>query len=327
MNRFILESLTLLLAVVLVGCGRKSTDSAKTEEAVVFGPQHSAKKGLLVPEDTRESLGLRIVEVAEEKVPAKFEIQLRVYEVGKSSTLASGMVSPEKAQLLKAGQVVEVRTREGKSVSAKVVRVSDQLQKATGAMELLVQMPQAAEEFKVGAFVQASVTLASSESVVTIPRAALLQCSDGHSVYTVSGEHLIRTPIKIGNASTELVEVKDGLYAGDKVVLQPVMSLWMTELAAVKGGQACCVEPPKGKYAWFIESSSFRCANERWSSCLRSFSLVWASGRRFGCLLIRCRTSRARRCSSTRQCPRWRRRRSRSWSRCHWKARWRDCQA
>jgi hypothetical protein len=40
---------------------------------------------------------------------------------------------------------------------------------------------------------------------------------------------------------------EDGLYVGDQVVLQPVMSLWMTELAAVKGGQACCVEPPKGR--------------------------------------------------------------------------------
>jgi hypothetical protein len=43
------------------------------------------------------------------------------------------------------------------------------------------------------------------------------------------------------------VEIKDGLYAGDQVVLQPVMSLWLTELAAVKGGQACCVVPAKGK--------------------------------------------------------------------------------
>jgi len=247
MNRFIVESFTLLLVMVLAGCGSKSTDSAKAEGAAVFGPQHSVKNGLLVPEDTRQSLGLSIVEVTEQKVSAKFELQLRVYEVGKSSTLASGMVSPEKAKVLKTGQALEVRIREGKNASAKVARVSDQLQKATGAMELLVEIPQAAEEFRVGAFVQASVTLNSGESVVTIPRGALLQCSDGYSVYTVSGEHLVRTPVKIGNASGDLVEVKDGLYEGDKVVLQPVMSLWMTELAAVKGGQACCVEPPKGK--------------------------------------------------------------------------------
>ena len=98
-----------------------------------------------------------------------------------------------------------------------------------------------------GAFLQASCQLESGESVVTIPRAALLQCSDGYSVYTVSGEHLLRTPVKVGVVNAELVEIKDGLYSGDQVVLQPVMSLWLTELAAVKGGQACCPVPPKGK--------------------------------------------------------------------------------
>ncbi len=172
---------------------------------------------------------------------------MRVYQVGNPVSLASGMLTPEKAKLLKAGQVVEVRTREGKSASAKVTGLSDQLQKATGMMELLVEIPQAPDEFEVGTFVQANVTLDSSENVVTIPRAALLECSDGHSVYTVSGEHLVRTPVKVGAANADLVEIKDGLYAGDQVVLQPVMSLWMTELAAVKGGQACCVEPAKGK--------------------------------------------------------------------------------
>jgi len=225
MNRHTVAIFTLLAVVLWAGCGRKSVDSAKTEEPVVFGPQHSAKKGLLVPEETRQSLGLRIVEVTEQKVPEKFEVQLSVYQVGKSNRLASGMVSPEKAKLLKTGQVVEVRTREGKNALGKVASIDSQLLKATGALELLVEIPEAAEGFTVGTLVRATVAMDSSENVLTIPRAALLRCSDGYSAYTVSGEHLVRTPIKIGNTSAELVEVKDGLYAGDKVVLQPVMSL------------------------------------------------------------------------------------------------------
>jgi cobalt-zinc-cadmium efflux system membrane fusion protein len=114
-------------------------------------------------------------------------------------------------------------------------------------IEVLAEIPNTTDDLAVGAFLQASGTLESVASVVTIPRAALLQCSDGYSVYTVSGEHLLRTPVKIGATSADFVEIKDGLYAGDQVVLQPVMSLWMTELAAVKGGQACCAVPAKGK--------------------------------------------------------------------------------
>ena len=243
-----LRSLWLpVMVVILAGCSRKPADSTKTEEPVVFGPQHSAKKGLLVPADTRQSLGLKIVEVTEQKIPATFEIQLRVYEVGNPASRASGNVTPEQAKHLKPGQVVQVRSRDGKSVAAKVALLCYELQMATGMMEVLVEIAQAPDEFTVGTFVKAGVTLNSNESVVTIPRAALLQCSDGHSVYTVSGEHFVRTPVKVGAVSADFVEIKDGLYAGDQVVLQPVMPLWMTELAAIKGGQACCVEPAKGK--------------------------------------------------------------------------------
>ena len=123
--------------------------------------------------------------------------------------------------------------------------LNDRFQKATGMVELLVEIQSIAPA--IGSFLQASVTLNSGESTVTIPRAALLQCSDGHAVYTVNGEHLVRTPVKVGVSNADLVEIQDGLYAGDQVVLQPVMSLWMTELAAVKGGQACCVVPAEGK--------------------------------------------------------------------------------
>lgn len=247
MKRRFCSLLLSVAVVILAGCGRESSDSAKTEELVVFGPQFSAKKGLLVPKDTRQSLGLRIAEVTEQKVPRTFEVQLRVYQVGNPVTRATGTVTPEQAKYLKPGQVIQVHARDGKKGTAKVTLVNDQLQKATGMRELLVEILQAPDEFTVGAFVRASVSLDSNESAVTVPRAALLQCSDGHSVYTVSGEHLVRTPVKVGAASADFVEIKDGLYAGDQVVLQPVMSLWMTELAAVKGGQACCVEPAKGK--------------------------------------------------------------------------------
>ena len=232
---------------VLAGCGRESADSAKTDAPVVFGPQHNATKGLLVPENTRQSLGLKIIEVAEQNVPSGFDVQLLVYQVGDQVSRASGRVTPEQAKHLKAGQPVEVRSGNGQSIAAKVTGMSEQLLNATGVLELLVEIPQTPEEFKVGTFVQARVTLAEKKAVVTVPQKALIQSCEGQMVYTVSGEYLVRTLVVTGAATDEFVEIKEGLYAGDQIVLEPVMSLWMTELAAVKGGQACCVEPAKGK--------------------------------------------------------------------------------
>ncbi len=243
-NQFCLGSL-LVAALALTGCQPKSGDSA-AEESVEIGPKYSAKNGLHVPDDTRRSLGLKTVEVTEQKVPATLEVQLRVYHEGKESILASASVTPEEAKALKRGQAVQARSN-GAKLTGEVTRVNDELLKATGMAEVMVEFRNNSGASGIGTFLPASVELDSAASVVTIPRAALLECSDGHSVYTVSGESFVRTPVKVGAMSGDLVEIKDGLYAGDQVVLQPVMSLWMTELAAVKGGQACCVMPAKGK--------------------------------------------------------------------------------
>jgi len=232
------------LVTLLAGCKPKTTESAEQETAV---PQFSAKKGLLLPEETRRSLGLRIVEVTDRKVGATLSLQLRVYRSDGAVVLASATVTPEQAKLLQAGQRLEARTSAGKAMTGKLSGVSDQLQKAAGFTEVLVEISNASETVTVGDFLQATATVDSGKTVATIPRAALLGCSEGYFVYTVSGEHLVRTAVKVGARNDECVEITDGLYAGDQVASQPVMSLWMAELAATKGGQACCVEPPKGK--------------------------------------------------------------------------------
>lgn len=236
----------LVAALVLAGCQPKSDESAAGVETVEVGPKYSAKNGLHVPDDTRLSLGVKIVEVTEQKVPATLDIQLRVYQNGKESILASAAITPEEAKTVKRGQTIHASAN-GARLIGSVMGLNDQLQKATGMAEVLVELGNPSGSNVGGVFLPASVELDSAASVVTIPRAALLECSDGHSVYTVSGESFVRTPVKVGAVSGELVEIKDGLYAGDQVVLQSVMSLWMTELAAVKGGQACCVMPAKGK--------------------------------------------------------------------------------
>lgn len=237
----------LFAALALAGCQPKSGESAAGEASVEIGPKYSAKSGLHVPDDTRRSLGLKTVEVTEQKVPAALDVQLRVYHEGEESILASATVTPDEAKPLKRGQAVHARAN-GANLIGSVTSVDDRLQKATGMAEVLVELARTNGAASVGAFLSASVALESEATVVSIPRAALLECSDGHSVYTVSGESFVRTSVKVGAMAGDLVEIKDGLYAGDQVVLQPVMSLWMTELAAVKGGQACCVMPAgKGK--------------------------------------------------------------------------------
>ena len=90
-----------------------------------------------------------------------------------------------------------------------------------------------------GAFLSVTVPLGGEKSVVSVPRSALFRTTEGDFVYTVSGEHFMRAPVKLGGVNHEFAEVTDGLYAGDQIVVQPVMTLWMAELQSLRGGKAC----------------------------------------------------------------------------------------
>jgi multidrug efflux pump subunit AcrA (membrane-fusion protein) len=77
-------------------------------------------------------------------------------------------------------------------------------------------------------------------SVATVPKSAVLKTAEGAFVYTVSGEFFLRTPVKVGaDAGDTAVEIKDGLYTGDQIVTHPIMTLWMAELQAIRGGASC----------------------------------------------------------------------------------------
>jgi hypothetical protein len=242
-------NLTLAAALggaAIAGCTQKPPASAADGERTGLGPQYSAKKGLLLPEETRRSLGVRVVEVNEQQVRTTFDFTLRVYQCNGRGGMASGSLPPEEAKRLKAGQPVQMKTIDGMTCTATVSGLNHELEQATGTTEVLVEFSSAPGAVRIGTFLEASAALADT-SAVSVPRTALLQCSDGYAVYAVNGEHFVRTAVQVGARSSDFVEIKDGLYAGDQVVLQPVMALWMTELAAVKGGQACCATPAKGK--------------------------------------------------------------------------------
>lgn len=240
-------SVAIAIIVVTTGCKPPATISAAAAEPKPLAPEFSAKSGLFLPDKTRESLDLKLVEVLDQKIVAVIPLSLCVYRTNANSILTSTTITPEQSPLFPTGEKVEARLRGNKTVAGKVQRVSAELQSITGSMELIVAFDIAPDGIAVGDFIQATTRLDSGKNVVTIPRRALLENSEGQFAYTASGEHFIRTAVKTGISNDEFVEITDGLYAGDQVVAQPVMSLWLTELASVKGGQACCVAPPKGK--------------------------------------------------------------------------------
>ncbi len=255
-NRLITASL-LAAGTFFVGCGdgHKEVDghahAGGTHEAgeKQAGIAYKEKSGLRVSPETARFIGLEVAEVEERKVASEFRFTARVYRaasearfastlaMGASSALASGLVTPAEAAVLREGQPISVAVDEAGTLVASITALDRGPEKAD--VEVLLSVADDQGRLANGAFVAATVRLGGEKSVVSVPRSALLRTMEGDFVYTVSGEAFVRAPLKLGAVNSEFAEVTDGLYAGDQVVVRPVMALWLAELQSLRGGKAC----------------------------------------------------------------------------------------
>jgi multidrug efflux pump subunit AcrA (membrane-fusion protein) len=237
------------LGVVLAGCHSRSTDgSGKSEPEKVSLFQKG--KGICLPDHLKKEFGVETVEVAEKILPRRQTKTARVYRAarGGQRAEASVLVTTEEAQELKPGQMAVFRRTPNDEApfSGTLVRMDEHARPVLGQVEWLVEFADAARRFPVGAFLSASFITREAKPVFVVPETAVLRGADGCYVYAVNGAHLTRTPVKIGAVTDGLVEIEDGLYAGDAVVGTGVENLWLVELCALKGGTPCCPAPKKG---------------------------------------------------------------------------------
>ena len=85
----------------------------------------------------------------------------------------------------------------------------------------------------------ASRTVGSAANVAAIPADALLRTVRGDFVYVANGEWFLRTAVKIGGTGDGWLEVAEGLYEGDRIVVSGTKALWLAEVHAVNGGVSC----------------------------------------------------------------------------------------
>mgnify|MGYP003668603949 CR=1 FL=1 len=96
--------------------------------------------------------------------------------------------------------------------------------------------PASAEPYQLGETLKLRLRIAPDTPRVTVPRAAVLDTALGTFVYVVNGEAFLRTPVTTGAMDDDTIEITDGVFEGDTVVISPVSQLWLTELRLTKGG-------------------------------------------------------------------------------------------
>lgn len=261
MKSFQLASLaTLALSLaVLAGCGKHDAgdghqhDGEKAEgkgdehghEESPSGASFKPGKGVIVTAETRKILGIETADVTEQKLPSQLRFNLQVFGEVHHHDLrledhagcdvhGSGFLSPDKAASIRAGLPVEIQSRSNGVFRGVVLDVHKEL--ALGESEVVVGVSNANVQLKPGEFLSASIALPRHDVVTVIPRSALLRTSEGTFVFAVNGDAYFRTAVKIGGDADGLLEITDGLLAGDAVVTKPVETLYLIELRATKGG-------------------------------------------------------------------------------------------
>src|SRR5450432_2314432 len=131
------------------------------------------------------------------------------------------------AQLIKAGQKVVVTQAElpGRTFEGEVARTSESIDTTTRTMQIEVALPNRDGTLMPGAFVQVSLPLSASQSLV-IPTNALLFRAEGLRVAVLdSADRVHLRSIDLGRNYGQTVEVLGGITASDRLVLNPSDSL------------------------------------------------------------------------------------------------------
>lgn len=219
----------LVLLFALSGCGKYGSAEGKEghghDEAAHEGGETPAKfkegQGLQLATETTAALGVKTAEVEERAVAHSYEITASVFEAG----------PPARASSLVPGDIADDLEKHPPT-EAKLLSVRRDLSSALTQVEVVLALPGAPQ---VGSTVNL-VLRGPARDVTAVPLTALLRTATGAFVYVVNGANLLRTPVRTGASDGTYIEILDGLYAGDVVVIAAIEQLWLTELRLTKGG-------------------------------------------------------------------------------------------
>jgi membrane fusion protein (multidrug efflux system) len=92
------------------------------------------------------------------------------------------------------------------------------------AITIYIAVPNPDSALKGGMFAQGELQLSATEPVLAVPHGAVREQAGASYVYVLRDEKIVRTPVQVGPRSEgeAFVEVRDGLSAGDQVIVADI---------------------------------------------------------------------------------------------------------
>lgn len=154
--------------------------------------------------------------------PGNFvQINSPIIRIVDSSRLEATLNVPEReVAKLKPGQKVELAADAlpGKTFTGVVDRVSPVIDAGKGTFRVVTAFD-GEGELQAGMFSRLSINYDQRADALVVPRSALLEDGGGPAVYVVRDGKALRTGLKLGYDDAGWVEVREGLKAGDAVVV------------------------------------------------------------------------------------------------------------
>lgn len=251
MKRLLIPVFASALAAVLAGCGPKAAERSGEagghgHDGEVAGADYAEGKGIALIDETSKAIGLELVEAEERSIVPVVPLEAQVYRAAREPSRVGGeqtgfayataLLNPALAEKLEGGEPATLSTRDA-GYDATVWMIDPVSKEAVNSVEAILRIPDPQNTLSVGAFVSGSVKESGAEqTVLTVPRSAVLETATGRFAFVRNGRHLLRTPVTVGAENAEYAEIIEGIYSGDVVAANPVETLYLIELRATKGG-------------------------------------------------------------------------------------------
>jgi membrane fusion protein (multidrug efflux system) len=130
------------------------------------------------------------------------------------------------ANAVKVGDAVEVLDEaSSKKYQAKVYAINPQIDPTSRTLSVRAVYPNDQQQLRPGAFVRVNLNIGQVEDAIQIPTEAVSPEAAGYRVYKVVGGKAEPQNVKIGIRSEKVIQVTEGLAAGDTIMQTGILQV------------------------------------------------------------------------------------------------------
>ena len=140
---------------------------------------------------------------------------------------------------------IEVRIRvpayPGKVFTGKISQISAVVNPEKRTVHFWTEVDNSARQLKPGMFAEQTLVIEKLDDVLSVPLSAVVQDGATQIVFVESGDAYVKHEVEIGTKDDLYIEIKDGLFAGELVVIQGTH-----QLMRAAAGSTAVVDPHAG---------------------------------------------------------------------------------